>query len=861
MSSLGESAAVWRDCTTVKEFCEKFHLRYTVEAGINSTLESSKPLSSTLLKHVRNYFGAVKAYDEFKTLPLDQQEYLERARDPKHDDTLMKILISCLQETGQFLPSEDDASVLVNILKKHVPRKESPAQKKFNDSRKQVQKLRNAFHTQEQGKANVSEALWEKICSYYSQYDPAAYFSPYTSIVGPSGIGKSFSIQSIARKGLAYVVYASLSPQLASSYPGASYLVNELTSTMPNYEDSDRARMTTKFEMFIAASIRQVRLCCRHGISPSDYFTMQVYDDREQKIIQDGLLNALKRLYERIIGPHGIKRIKLNSNRGRDFKSDEIKEFFDHGHYIDDELAEYEEEIEPFFEEYAKDLKGGKIPDAAKGKPYILFCLDEARALLTPSDMAFLSFRRAARHQQIHGLSRGVKENEKIFFVLLDTCAKFNVFVPPRGFDPSAKLTGDPRGQFTPIWEISSHDSLATGPHTIKDLSTIKFDNEWKRRLFTFGRPNWAIQLQIGGTHGLKNHATLKMYGGSDNKEFTEETLTSLLSFRLQFYVVSHHLGESLVSGHLRMVYDMSDDRRKLRTIQPSEPILAWAAYSEMATRPGCKLEVLKNFYKQCSSGSIDTGDIGEMAAALILMFAFDKKQSLDLETPKPQTVLEFVQSLFGESQTAKLSSEQAGKHVTKLMTKGFVFFNHFTRLEGPVNPTVLRQAWGRGTALFSYPGTAYFDIIIPVAILEDNKTSFIVIQVKNRQGDRLTDGLRNEAGIAISSAEKALPETSAYMGILMALRTEKGPEVGIIAAEPSKSDQKRRRRSKEEKKRVMVVAVGLDHHIYPGMASNSKERKEICKILQDLLNLKGNIKDSKETAYQKNLAVGYKDN
>lgn len=229
--------------------------------------------------------------------------------------------------------------------------------------------------------------------------------------------------------------------------------------------------------------------------------------------------------------------------------------------------------------------------------------------------------------------------------------------------------------------------------------------------------------------------------------------------------------------------YDMSDDRLNLRTIQPSEPILAWAAYWQMATKPSCRLEVIKNFYKQCSLGSIDTGDIGQMAA-----------------TPKPQTVLDFVQSLFGDRQTAKLSSEPAGKHVVHLMTKGYVFFNHFTRLEGPVTPTVLRQAWGRGTALFSYPGTDHFDIIIPIAVLEHNKMSFIAIQVKNRLGDQLTAGLKNEADFTISSAAQALPATDAYMGILMALRTDQNPQVSIAVESSKSNNQKKRTRSNDDR-------------------------------------------------------------
>jgi hypothetical protein len=44
--------------------------------------------------------------------------------------------------------------------------------------------------------------------------------------------------------------------------------------------------------------------------------------------------------------------------------------------------------------------------------------------------------------------------NERFFCVLLDMFAKFNIFVPPLGSDPNAKLAVDLRGQFSPIGEI-----------------------------------------------------------------------------------------------------------------------------------------------------------------------------------------------------------------------------------------------------------------------------------------------------------------------------------------------------------------------------------------------------------------------
>ena len=627
--------------------------------------------------------------------------------------------------------------------------------------------------------------------------------------------------------------------------------------------------MTTQFECFIAASVRQVRLCRRYSIHPIDFFEMQVRDDDHwefQSQTRDHLGSLVRNA---CIGPavaDNPKRVKLTGDRRQDFRSDEHQTAltaFDYTCYVDDFLDGYERDIEPLFKEYAENIhatqKGDrnmKFPTGSTDKPAIIFCFDEAHALLEPSKLAFLALRRALRHRsRWEPGSVETSIDERFFCVLLDTCAKFNLFVPPRGLDPSAKLVVDPREQFSPIWKINSFDVLAKGPHTIDKLERV-IDPE---RLFTLGRPNWAAQLNCNGLAYLKRNAFRKMYGGGPRGIFSEMILTSMLSFRLQFYILSHHLAETLVSGYLRMVYSISGDRLVMRTIQPSEPILAWVSSLEMQLWSNCRSQVVENFYKQCTVGSIDTGDIGEMVAALILMFSFDKKQRTDVNGPIPQTLYEFLASLFGDHvvSSAGLGSNETGERMVWLMMNGFVFFNHFVRLEGPVNDTVLRQAWGRGTALFTYPGTAYFDIIIPVAIPDDNEMSYIIIQVKNRQGDQLTKGLENEANFDIFNAAKSntLPNTKACLGILMALRSGGNQGVKFDAG----YSESKKTRSKDEGKPYVIVAVGLDQVIYPGLAMNNDEAKKISQTLQSLLNLKGNIKYSQEDDYQKNFAVGYK--
>jgi hypothetical protein len=254
-----------------------------------------------------------------------------------------------------------------------------------------------------------------------------------------------------------------MEPEL--DYGAAISITGDLTSDMSVFNDYDRARMTTQFECFIAASVRQVRLCRRYSIHPINFFKMQVRGDDHwefQTQTRDHLGSLVRNA---CIGPaiaDSHKRVKLTGDRRHDFRSDEHQSsltVFDYTSYVDDYLGEYEHDIEPLFKQYAGNIhaarKGDgnmKFPTPSKDRPAIIFCFHEAHALLEPSKLAFLALRRALRHRsRWEPGSVETSIDERFFCVLLDTCAKFNIFVPPRGLDPSAKLVVDPREQFSPI--------------------------------------------------------------------------------------------------------------------------------------------------------------------------------------------------------------------------------------------------------------------------------------------------------------------------------------------------------------------------------------------------------------------------
>ena len=892
------SATGWRDCRNVREFSDYFKLSARLSDCIVQWLPvEDYDFQSHMLEMIRNYFEKLRSILHESDFDLN---YIDAESGMTTEDELVTLFAVLIEATQLSAPFKQFIPQYKSILQKIIPtRSATKSARQRGELEHNYTLLQNAFHRPEAGLRNVAKLVYDQIVEYYRQYDDSRYGSPYTSIVGPSGIGKSFVMQSIARQGLAYVIYVSLAGPSSTAYPRRSLLADSMTRHSPEHmSGNERAGITTFFECYIAASMVHVQLCKKYQIHPLEFFDLQVcqeyksYYQTEIKEAIEELAIFVRKAYsdsqsfdnpEDPQGERSNKRRKpvfdddqlseprnlSKPDRRQVYRSDE-QESFDHNKYVDSHMAWYEGRIDKTFQLFSQQLSRdghrhntGKVqPESSDNKPLALFCFDEALSLLTPSDISFVSLRRALRHQSMPKGNSGMKtDGEKFFAVLLDTSAKVSTISPPKELDPSAKF-GAYEKHFPLIWQINSFDVLARGPHTINPL---RVDIDVKR-LFTLGRPNWGARFQTSDNiKGLINYATTKAFGGGSAGSINDNILTALLSYRIQFYVVSHHLSENLVSGYLRMVYNISDDRRLMRTIHPSEPILAYVAAEEMRKKPNLSLQILQKFHSHCALGTIDVGDIGEIVAALIFLLSFDKKHAQQSDRgvelyPSPVGLHSFLESLFGEKFVRTELGQYVGDNegIRKVMTKGFVFFNHFTRLEGPVNDSVLRQAWGRGVALFAYAGTAYFDIVIPIAVPEGNIMTYLIVQVKNRQDDQVGHGLLNEADYTISKAASNLPEVPACLGIFMALRCKKNP--GIQVAHPQRQTKRRLRSFNKETAyawqkptRLVIATVGLNSSLYPGI-----EPAGIRQILQDLLDLQGGTGIQQRSSYIRNMTVGY---
>ncbi|KAL1982677.1 hypothetical protein VTN96DRAFT_987 [Rasamsonia emersonii] len=207
----------------------------------------------------------------------------------------------------------------------------------------------------------------------------------------------------------------------------------------------------------------------------------------------------------------------------------------------------------------------------------------------------------------------------------------------------------------------------------------------------------------------------------------------------------------------------------------------------------------------------------------------------------------------------------QTDPGMKELWDTGMVFFNHFVRLEGDPNEGTLRQAFNRGAALFlpmNFPGC---DILIPILLPEGSKMTYFVVQVKNRQNDRFTDGLRKESMDSLGKAASELGFAPPHLAMMMCLRgkmeakgdnDEKQCHIIILhprMREPTTRGTRQRPASaemtcdwkdKDKLTRLVVAAVGMDQDIYPALkfcrGIECSEMAQIVEMFQKLLDCVG---------------------
>ncbi|KAI5279197.1 hypothetical protein KEM54_004287, partial [Ascosphaera aggregata] len=124
-----------------------------------------------------------------------------------------------------------------------------------------------------EGIPSVSEAVSRILTSFNNAYASGRYVSPYTSIIGPSGIGKSAAVRNLASNGYHYVFYVSLASSASTAYPPRSPLADEIVNwdmDMALLEPALRRQLfVAKWLQVLTALVVDISACRRLGISPA----------------------------------------------------------------------------------------------------------------------------------------------------------------------------------------------------------------------------------------------------------------------------------------------------------------------------------------------------------------------------------------------------------------------------------------------------------------------------------------------------------------------------------------------------------------------------------------------------------------
>lgn len=861
--------AQWRQCLNLDDFADLAGLRSGILAFLRVQYDeecdatgASVELPPFLVTQAASYISQVQHELQREGVGSNEVSFMRLPLTHEAEDEGIFIFTELLKISAffHFQKKGDYLALFRRFL---------PKQKAAPRGHNLVKGMTSAFHQPPFAERDVAGTLKEVICRYFGEFNSLTHFAPYTSLVGPGGIGKTYALQSLAKDANVYVVYCNLSKRSDTVYPPG----NGLLLSLVEFFHQDREQMTIFWECYLALSILLVKICRRNRVSPGTFFDLQVKG--EFLHFQGKLAQHSKDLFDLVI-EHGIPKNGL----GRRERSGDhgVHGNFDYQNYVNRRLPGIETAAAKTFRGVLDVLRSPEASDKsvdtraympAPDAPTVI-AFDEARELSYRGDLTkFLALRRAMRHRS--KTSPGADGDRKEFFgLLLDTSAQVSDFSPPVDRDPSAKIpyvpqplddsdisTLNARVLFPPIYEIDTVDALA--PESLKrPVAPVDKNRDAARAvaqdLFCLGRPVWGSLLKHMNFGQVLDYARQKIHGewGPERTRvfgFTDAMYLAWVSYRINFYVVMPVLAETMTSGFLRFITGINDERTFMRTTHPSEPILAFC--SALATRQNGKarLEMVKAFHRNIVNGFIHVGDVGEAIAALTLLFAYDRK--MNTAYPEPIRVREFFTPLFPSHDEFKRELEDCtgtSRHMKTLWDEGLVFFNHFVRLNEAPTMVTLHQAYRRGVALLPPFGWKGADMVIPIGLPED-KMSYVVVQVKNRKNDILSRGLKNEARDALKSAADGLGDRD-HIAVMMSLRGKGGQEGVELVQPPVRQETVRRNRPGpfkinydwEQPKRLLIVAVGMSLDVYPGIGLQDKPQDEPVtrQIVETFKNLLG---------------------
>eukprot|EP01041_Mallomonas_annulata_P011455 gene11455-23959_t len=304
-----------------------------------------------------------------------------------------------------------------------------------------------------------------------------------------------------------------------------------------------------------------------------------------------------------------------------------------------------------------------------------IIVFDEARFLVEQIDNVssvslFRLFRRA-----LASADRKLSEiGLRVFGIVMDTASSVANFTPANDSSARADCLVDKS------WPLTLVDAFSA------------------RRMASYERP--FIAKFLHSDHDLRGKT-----------ELTEYQQIAVLCSRLTIHITnSSQLADSLSSKHLGVITRVSDNRKLIYTVSPSEPVLSEAAYKIITTHPNQKT-FIKCLHRQLFMGGVAPGFCGEMISQYLLILARDKAiaDSAPFSTCK---VVDFLRVI-----NSQCIPNYGKNNKSSLILDGTISFNHFTELKYTPSVYDLTKCFLRMTAVQCKTGLSGIDLIIPVLL------------------------------------------------------------------------------------------------------------------------------------------------
>jgi hypothetical protein len=682
--------------------------------------------------------------------------------------------------------------------------------------------VRKGFLSDYVGHDEIVTPILSTLNEHASSWQPEEYYAPYTSLIGPTMIGKTRLLMELADE--ICLVYICLRPPNSSGEPKRSQLATQML----------------KPPLGVDLKVYYVQL-----ITAIISVTIKFFQSASKS-------NDCKEILRAWYQHHNSTNTKFYSN-------------------VQSELKRLTGKQDAVRQLSLAARRLGKAHILKSSPLKLLLAIDEANSLLEkPTKQTDSSENRseeATLFRFFRRALRNVPSESGFFAILVDTNSCVANFSPRTEDDPSCRSVGiraTPFKLYPPIYELRTMDRMvpADPPRTWAELFLPE-------RLCKYGVPFFSSYLKTtmeddpaanlaDAVHKVAQYALNKLLCSFKTGpiEITESRALALLGPTIGVPLHGHaRVKSQLMESHAAHCGYIDANRDSQYAFYPSQPIYALAANYYLQMNEDVLISCINSLTAVLSQGHVSTGDAGEIASRIILLCAMNKTAA-DMKTaketsadskgmkcisfPDPVPVTKFLETLTGiPAHELPLGSIDA-EHKRKLLDQGVMFWNHFIHCSASDRPTTesLLECLQRGLALQCWSNQEAFDQVLTIYLkdqsedeLDEANVTFCGIQVKNRKYDSELK----------TSQNKMTPEKAKFE-----MKEKKNPYLSLYftlqKTPPKKNNYKRRDNYKlpscrpPDHRQASLVFYGLDsfHFLSPGLKN---ALRELIDIRMDLIS------------------------